>query len=45
MKYCKILIYLNIWHLKPYKIEHTISENKLTEYGFLCFKLILTNEK
>lgn len=42
MKYCKILINLGIWHLKPYKIIHTISKDDLTEYGFLCFKLIIT---
>jgi len=42
MKYCKILINLSIWHLKPYKLKQVLSDNKLIEYGFLCFKLIIT---
>ncbi len=42
MKYCKILINLTIWHLKPYRIEHFISKDYLVEYGFLCIKLLIT---
>lgn len=42
MKYIKILIYPSIWHIKPYKIKHVILGGVQTEYGFLCFKLVIT---
>jgi hypothetical protein len=41
MKYCKILIDVKLWHLKPYKFIHEIGNRKYIEYGFLCFKLLL----
>jgi hypothetical protein len=41
MKYCKLLINLTLWHLKPYEVRHFIQNTHITEYGFLCFKLIL----
>jgi hypothetical protein len=44
MKYCKILINLTIWHLKPYKLKQLLCGANLTEYGFLCFKLIITGK-
>jgi hypothetical protein len=46
MKYLKILIDLRLWHLIPYKMpmeEFEAKNNKVkfTEFGFLCFKLII----
>lgn len=43
MKYIKIIVDLHIWHLKPYHLkERNISDNRITEFGLLCFKLIIT---
>jgi hypothetical protein len=42
MKYIKLLIKPTIWHLKPYKINQSISGNELTVIGFLCIDLIIT---
>lgn len=43
MKYLKILIDLKLWHLIPYRIEYQkLSNNHLTEFGWLCLKIIIT---
>lgn len=43
MKYLKILIDVRLWHLIPYHLkERNISDNLITEFGWLCFKLIIT---
>lgn len=43
MKYMKILICLNIWHIIPYKVEERkIQDFLITEYGWLCFRAIFT---
>ena len=44
MKYAKILINISCWHLIPYWLkERQITENiKITEFGWLFFKLIIT---
>lgn len=42
MKYLKLQINLFKWHLIPYKMpELTIREGKFTEYGFLCFTIVI----
>ncbi len=42
MEYVKILVNITIWHLKPYWVRYKVSGNNLSEFGFLCFKLIIT---
>ena len=43
MRYLKINIDLRIWHLIPYHLkEQVICDNRITEFGWLCFKLIVT---
>lgn len=43
MKYCKILVNITMWHLIPYKLDLRPTAG-IIEYGFLCFKLIITNK-
>lgn len=42
IKYLKVVIDLTVWHLKPFKFNEKVSENNLTIFGFMCFKLIVT---
>ena len=42
MRYIKILINISLWHLKPYHLKGNIDSSLITEFGWLCFKLIIT---
>lgn len=41
-KFCKILINITLWHLRPYKVKQFVNNTHLVEYGFLCFKLVIS---
>jgi len=44
MRFVKILIDIKIWHLKPYKMKGDIGDHVVSEFGFLCFKLVIVWE-
>jgi hypothetical protein len=41
MKYYKVMVDLTIWHLRPFKNNHTVQNKNYIEYGFLCFRLVI----
>jgi len=45
MRYVKILVNPWLWHLIPYKLKINPQGEILTEFGWLCFKLIITWRK